>query len=286
MIFSKFFNLSVNPFSETPDTKFYFQSDSHNKAQIKLLEALSQGKGILKLTGEVGTGKTTIARMVIRNYQKEANFALCLQPQLEGSELLFYLAEELGIIDNPKYRQASLLARFSNFLMDSAREKKRNIILIDEAQVMSLQAMETIRLLSNLECETQKLLQIVLIGQPELDEKLNSYEYRQINQRISGRIVLLPLDESECGAYIRHRLDVASGGNHIGFSPRSIKLIYKNSAGIPRLVNLYGQAILGYAEKLKKRYVEADLVKMVMRGEYLIKCAHYDSANLSANSGK
>ncbi|MBF0360352.1 MAG: AAA family ATPase [Oligoflexia bacterium] len=270
-MYSSFYNFKIDPFSETPDTRFYFKSGSHVEALKKIIGAIVDGKGFIELTGGVGTGKTMLSRYIIKNFENVINFALLLRPQYEDQKIINSIIEEFGLLNNDLYcNDKTDLTKLIHFFLNSVKDGKKNVILIDEAQILTQTALETIRLISNLECETSKLVQIILFGQEELDNKLQSYSLRQLNQRISTRIHLDNLKLDETINYILYRIEIAEGRNYIGFSKKSMEYIHKVSKGIPRLINQYCNAVLKISEKNKIRFIELELVKDILKNDNIL----------------
>jgi general secretion pathway protein A len=261
--YSKFFNLEVNPFGETPDPDFYYASAQHNLAIRELDAALKQGKGFSLLTGEVGTGKTLLARMVLGLNAPSANTALILFPKFNEFELLQAICEEFEI-PAPKeaiHTSKAYVDHLNQFLIQSLEMGRPSILVIDEAQSLSREALETIRLLTNLETRTRKLLQIILVGQPELNEVLDRPDLRQLKQRIGVHARLHPLDRSETERYIKSRIEQVVKGNFIKFDSSAVKAIHELSCGIPRRINQICERILGYSETRRVRLVDSSLVR-------------------------
>ena len=262
--YSRFFNLEMNPFGETPDPDFYYGSAQHNLALRELHTAVLQGKGFSLLTGEVGTGKTLIARMLLSLIAPQANTALILFPRFNEIELIQAICDEFEIPAPaaPIRTAKAYVDHLNQFLLRSLENGgKRSVLLIDEAQAMSIEALETIRLLTNLETKTQKLLQIILVGQPELNDVLDCPELRQLKQRIGTHAQLHPMVLAECEHYIKSRIEQVVNGNFIKFDLSAIKTIHELSGGIPRRINQICEQVIMHAQEKRVRLIEANLVR-------------------------
>jgi general secretion pathway protein A len=236
-MYTNFFGFKERPFQLVPNPEYLFLSRSHEEAIAHLNYAISHGDGFVEITGEVGTGKTTLCRVFLENLDENTEVAYIFNPRLNSMELLRAINDEFGIpsdADNAK----DLIDTLNAFLMEKKSQKKNAILLIDEAQNLDKEVMEQLRLLSNLETNTSKLLQIILVGQPELRHLLDAYELRQLRQRITLRWYLTPLNRKETIEYIRHRVNIASKKTGDKFTPLAYHLIYKYSGGIPRLINI------------------------------------------------
>jgi general secretion pathway protein A len=236
-VYNNFFGFKERPFQLVPNPAYLFLSRSHEEAIAHLNYALSHGDGFVELTGEVGTGKTTLCRAFLEDLDKDSEVAYIFNPQLNQLELLKTINDEFGIsseADNTK----DLIDTLNVFLMEKKSQKKNAILLIDEAQNLNKEVLEQLRLLSNLETNTSKLLQIILVGQPELQTMLDAYELRQLRQRITLSWYLTPLSRKETKEYIRHRVNLASKKTEDKFTQSAYNLIYKYSGGIPRLINI------------------------------------------------
>ncbi|MCA9399821.1 MAG: AAA family ATPase, partial [Candidatus Omnitrophica bacterium] len=238
-MYNQFYNLIENPFNITADPDFFFESPQHREAINHLLYGVTQRKGILLVTGEIGTGKTTLCRTLLGRLPKDTKSALVLNPNFSDLELLKMIVRDLGVEgDFPtKYE---LITALNQYLIKMTNEGYNVVIIIDEAQNLGVKELEEVRLLSNLETEKHKLLQIILVGQPELIEKLQLNELRQINQRIAVRYHLLPMSKTEIKEYIRYRIKRASNEIQryaLHFTNEAIDAIYENSQGTPRMVN-------------------------------------------------
>lgn len=232
------FQLKEPPFTLTPDTDFFFNHGSHQEALNVLLVALKGGEGFIKVTGEVGTGKTLLCRKLLNLVDDSIVSAFIPNPFLNPTALRMALAEELGIKFARNIGQHRLLALITGRLLELSAEGKQVVLLLDEVQAMPDDSLEALRLLTNLETEKRKLLQVVLFGQPELDVRLSQRKLRQLKQRIVFSYRLCPLDRRALGEYVQYRLHVAGYRGPELFNARLIRQLYRSSRGIPRLVNL------------------------------------------------
>ncbi len=233
------FGLQELPFTITPDTSFFFAHSSHQEALNTLLVAARSGEGFMKVTGEVGTGKTLLCRKFMGSLDhREFVTAYIPNPYLQPMTLLFAVADEIGIKYPQHINQHQLLKLLNRYLIDAYAEGKRVLVCLDESQAIPLETLESLRLLSNLETERRKLLQVVLFGQPELNARLDNPAIRQLKQRVSFACQLSPLSLSEVEFYISHRLAVAGYRGPRLFAHKVVKQIYRASRGIPRLVNI------------------------------------------------
>jgi general secretion pathway protein A len=245
-MYLKHFNLTERPFSITPDPRFLYMSARHREALAHLLYGLGESGGFVQLTGEVGTGKTTICRCLLDQVPENVDIALVLNPKVTSTELIATVCDELGI-EYPEGNTSikSLTDVLNRYLLDAYARERRTVLIIDEAQNLSADVLEQVRLLTNLETPTQKLLQIVLIGQPELRKLLARDDMRQLSQRVTARYHLDPISREETGAYIKHRLQIC-GATQTVFNKRAVDKIQQLSGGIPRLINvLCDRSMLG-----------------------------------------
>ena len=248
-----FFGLKEAPFNITPDPRFLYQSARHREAFEHLLYGIDQRKGFLVLTGEVGAGKTTVCRAVLARLPAGVRTALVLNPTLTETQLLRAILHDFGL--EPRGRdRLGYIEQLNAFLLEQSRAGFNVALFIDEAQNLSPDVMEQVRLLSNLETDQHKLMQIVLSGQPELQARLARPELRQLRQRVMITCHLLPLSEEETAGYVRHRLAVAGAGADVGFTPDAVRLVYKHARGIPRVTNtICDRALLaGYVAGTKQ----------------------------------
>ncbi len=243
-MYLKHFSLTELPFRITPDTSFACSTQYHQEALNTLILALNEGEGFVKICGEVGTGKTLLCRRLLQTLGDGWVTAYLLNPNLDADTLFLAIAEELNIKDVAGLDQFHLVRRINKALLDHARAKKRVVLCIDEAQAMPVDALEALRLLSNLETEKRKLLHIVLFGQPELDERLKTPEVRQLLQRIAFHYRLGGVQKKEIGGYVAHRLRVAGYRGDGLFSKRALSALFRASRGTPRLVNILAHKAL------------------------------------------
>ena len=250
-MYLRYYGLNEPPFSITPDPRFVHLSERHRDALAHLLFGIDKGGGggFVQLTGEVGTGKTTLSRLLLEQLPEHARIALVLNPKQNATELLETICEELRIdIEGKRGSSKALIDTLNAFLLDAYAQGLRVVVLIDEAQNLPADTLEQVRLLTNLETDTQKLLQVLLLGQPELRTLLARPELRQLAQRITARFHLQPLDARETDAYLRHRWRVA-GGTRFPFDAKAVQRLHRRSGGVPRLLNVIAERALlaGYA---------------------------------------
>ncbi len=255
------FGLTELPFGITPDTSYTYATQSHQEALNTLLIALNGGEGFIKITGEVGTGKTLLCRRLLQALPAGTTSAYLPNPYLAPRTLMLALAEELGLGVAPDTDDYHLLQQVNHSLLDSAAAGRHVVVCIDEAQAMPLETLESLRLLSNLETEKRKLLQIVLFGQPELDEKLAQPSVRQLLQRIAFHYRLFGLNRLEIANYLGHRLRVAGYRGEPLFTSGAVRALERASGGTPRLVNILAHKSLLAVFGEGKRQVKAGHVR-------------------------
>ena len=269
-MYDKYFGLTEKPFSIAPDPRYLFMSEQHREALAHLVYGVGEGGGFVLLTGEVGTGKTTVCRCLLEQLPENTRIAFILNPKLSATELLANACDELHISysENPSLKH--LTDVLNEFLLKSHAAGLKIVLMIDEAQNLSSEVLEQIRLLTNLETNKEKLLQIILIGQPELKELLARHELRQLAQRITARYHLRPLTAEESESYILHRLEVSGFSDNL-FDKKAIRELFRRTGGVPRLINvLCDRAMLG-AYARNRRQIGPNVVKQaaneVMGGE-------------------
>ncbi len=247
-MYTAFYDLSEKPFSLTPDPRYLFLASSHREALAHVLYGIDGGEGFIVVTGEVGTGKTTLCRALLQRLSSDTEVAYIFNPARTGDELLRAVSAEFALSTAGRTRH-ELNDQLNQFLLQMKQAGRRVLLIIDEAQNLSRDTLEEVRLLSNLETSTSKLIQILLFGQPELDDMLDSKEMRQLRQRIGVRWGLGPMTATETRDYVRHRLRIAHGCERELFSERALREVHRRTRGVPRLVNLLCDRSLlaGYA---------------------------------------
>jgi general secretion pathway protein A len=235
-MYNEFYGFREAPFNITPDPRFLFFSDKHREAFNHVLFGIRERKGFIQITGEVGAGKTTVCRAILTELGDHCKTALILNPMITATQMMRTILTELGL-EPRKLDRSAYLDLLNRFLLEQAEAGNDVVLLIDEAQDLEPELLEQVRLLSNLETDQRKLLQIVLIGQPELREKLDQRGLRQLRQRITVRYHLKPLNRFETERYIHHRLRVAGADGRPTFSPWAIRRVHSYAQGVPRLIN-------------------------------------------------
>ena len=255
-----FYGLSENPFNVTSDPNFLYLSHTHKEALDHLLYGITQKKGFVEITGEIGAGKTTLCRALLNRFTSTTKTSLIFNSNLPETQLLEAIIHDFGITPTRRSKVV-YINQLNAFLLEQLKLGNNCVLIIDEAQNLRISTLETIRMLSNLETEKEKLLQIVLVGQPELRDKLNSPRLLQLRQRISVRFHVRALEKEEITKYIEHRLSIAEPTEKIIFSQDAIEQIFSYSKGIPRLINMVCDKILllGFVQNI--RFFRSDIVK-------------------------
>jgi len=260
-MYEEYFSLKERPFSLTPDPDFLFLSGSHQQALDHLLFGLESGEGFIVVTGDIGVGKTTVCRALLRRLPERFATALVVNTLLTEKELLRTVLDDFGA-PVPDGTRKDLLDALNRFLLAEAEVGRRPVLIIDEAQNLAPSLLEQVRLLSNLETEKRKLLQIVLFGQKELQEKLRLPQLRQFNQRITVRAMILPLDLRETSRYVQHRMSVAGAAGSTFLTPAAERLLHRRSRGVPRRINqLCDRALLAACLRNAGRVEPEDVVR-------------------------
>ena len=260
-MYEEYFSLKERPFSLTPDPDFLFLSGSHQQALDHLLFGLESGEGFIVVTGDIGVGKTTVCRALLRRLPERFVTALVVNTLLTEKELLRTVLGDFGA-PVPDGTRKDLLDALNRFLLAEAEVGRRPVLIIDEAQNLAPSLLEQVRLLSNLETEKRKLLQIVLFGQKELQEKLRLPQLRQFNQRITVRAMILPLDLLETSRYVQHRMSVAGAAGSTFLTPAAERLLHRRSRGVPRRINqLCDRALLAACLRNAGRVEPEDVVR-------------------------
>jgi general secretion pathway protein A len=248
-MYTNFYNLKERPFEITPDPDFLFLSESHREALAHLVYSARERKGFTVITGEVGTGKTTLVQAFLSQLNGKVKTAYIFNPKLTSIDFLRYICEDFGLKEE-KHSKGQYIAHLHNFLLEHYSRDEQVILIIDEAQSLPPALLEEVRLLTNLETPKSKLLQVILVGQPELNEVLNSHPFRQLKQRVSLRYHLQPLNVEDTKKYIEKRLTNAGAIDPHIFTAKAMEKIYTYSQGIPRVINIISDSALlaGYSE--------------------------------------
>lgn len=235
-MYNSFYGFKESPFTMTPNSRFFFQSAKHAEALDSLLYAITERKGFVVITGEIGSGKTTVCRTLLNKIDSRVQTALVTNTHLSGKDLLETILDDLEIEYKPGSK-AKLLNQLNAYLIEQLYNNNNVVLIIDEAQNLKPSVLEDVRMLSNLETETEKLLQIILLGQPELKKKLGLNNLEQFRQRVAVYYHLSPLTLEETKEYVLHRVKVASGSNRKYFTDQALELIHQFTKGVPRLIN-------------------------------------------------
>lgn len=263
-MYLEYYGLRETPFNLTPNPRFLFYSAKHREAFNHLLYGIRERKGFVQLTGEVGAGKTTLCRALLEQLGDQYATALILNPVLDAEHLMKAIAMEFGLPVRGLDR-LEIVAALNQFLLTQLEHGKDTVLIIDEAQDLTNELLEQVRLLSNLETDDRKLLQIVLMGQPELRDRLNDHRLRQLRQRITVRYHLRPLRRFEVGQYIQHRLQISGGNGAPYFTRGALWRIYRYSAGVPRLVNAVCDKCLLAGFVQQRQWVDYRMVGTAIR---------------------
>lgn len=264
MSYCDFFHFATNPFGETPNTKFFYSSSQHAYALNSILKGIQEGKGFQLLVGEVGVGKSILARLVANKVSEMGEVALILNPLVKDEELMEMICTEFCIEIGSEQSMSAKLNALNSFLLSNTKTSKRAVLIIDEAQCLSSSSLELVRLLTNFETESEKLLQILLVAQPEIETTLEQHDLRQLKQRIYQRSRLEPLSETETASYIKYRIRCAGGENLVRFDDHCFSLMHEYTGGVPRLINKLAEIILVRAEGKEVRYIETKFVREIL----------------------
>lgn len=263
-MYREFFGLKEKPFNVTSDPSYLFSSRAHKEAFSHLVYGIKERKGFLEITGEIGAGKTTLCRQLLRRLDADTKTSLILNSTLPGLQLLRAIMEDFGL-DVGQKDKFEMLQQFNRFLIEELSRGNNVILIIDEAQNLELSTLEEIRMLSNLETDKDKLFQVILVGQPELRDKLNSPALKQLRQRIGVRFHMTPLDRDEVPQYIYHRLKVAGSDGEIRFSDDALEAIARYSGGVPRLINVVCDKALLMAYVMETKDISLAMVERCMQ---------------------
>ena len=263
-VYQDYYGFSEKPFDLTPDPKYLYLSPKHKEVLAHLVYGLQENNGFLKIIGEVGTGKTMICRSFLQELRTDFSIAYVFNPAINELELLQTINSELGLPSEMDSKK-KLVDTLNAFLLSERKKGHRVVVIIDEAQALQVKVLDQLRLLSNLETDTEKLIQIVLIGQPELDQLLKKSELRQLRQRITISWELLPLNRDETRGYIQHRINVALGKGRVQFARSAVELIYKYSHGIPRMINVLADRSLLIAYTMNTKKITPKIVRPAVK---------------------
>ena len=271
-MYLEFLGLREKPFAITADPSFLYLSKNHREALSHMIYGIRDRKGFIEITGDIGTGKTTLCKALLRHLDASTKTALILQPNLSELQLLQAIVQDFGM--NPmRSNRLGLFNQLNQFLLEETTRGHNIVLVIDEAQNLSLRILEQIRMLSNLETDKDKLIQIILVGQPQLREKLALPALEQLRQRIGVRYHITPLDVDEVRTYIEHRLRVAGSDGTLEWAPDGIEEVYRCSRGIPRLINHICDRSLLACYVFRVRRVDSDIVRrsyQELAGEVLV----------------
>ena len=267
-MYEAYYGFSEKPFSLTPDPKYLYRSQSHGNAFDLLQYAIRRREGFVVVTGDIGTGKTTLCRALLEQIDRTTFTALVLNPFLTEEDLLRRILQDFGVISREEIKvgrianvtKQELIETLYDFLLSLIPLKASAVLIIDEAQNLPLPVLEQIRILSNLETDKEKLLQIILVGQLNLQTLLRSPEMRQLDQRVSIRYELKPLDDETVAAYVAHRLTIAGGGAAVSFTAKALQQVHRWSGGIPRLINLICDRALLAAFSVRANRITPEMV--------------------------
>jgi general secretion pathway protein A len=267
-MYEEYFGFVEKPFSLTPDPKYHYRSESHASAFELLQYAIRRREGFIAITGDIGTGKTTLCRALLETIDRNTFTALVLNPFLSEEDLLKLVLQDFGVVSREQMKQGrlhgvskqELIDTLYDFLLSLLPLRGSAVLIIDEAQNLPLKVLEQLRILSNLETDKEKLLQIMLVGQLDLQTLLRTPALRQLDQRISIRYELKPLSRDETASYIQHRLTIAGGSGSVAFDQPALDHIYRCSGGIPRLVNLICDRALFGAFAAQTGQVSRDII--------------------------
>ncbi len=263
-MYEKFYGFTERPFNTTPDSKFFFPSAKHTEALNSMLYAINERRGFVVITGEIGAGKTTVCRTLLNKLNVNTRVALITNSHLTQRELLSAVLEELEIEHKGGSKQ-KLLSSLNEYLIQQLSYDNNVVLIIDEAQNLTPKVLEEVRMLSNLETEKEKLIQIVLMGQPQLKSKLENPKLEQFKQRIVVYHHITPLTREETEQYVRHRLHIANPEAQETFTPASLEAIYKYSRGIPRLINILADSALLSGYVYEMRQINAEVIHEVAK---------------------
>jgi len=282
-MYFKFFKFKEAPFNMTPNSRFFFESSNHTEALSTLIYAIEERKGFVVITGNIGSGKTTVCRTLLNKLASTTQTALITNTHMSGKDMLCNILEDLEVEYTPGSK-TKILSQLNHYLIEQLRNDQNVVVIIDEAQNLTPSVLEEVRMLSNLETENEKLIQIILLGQPELKKKLALPGLEQLRQRISVYYHLVPLTEQETKNYIFYRLKIASGSDRKYFTDEALDIIYQFSKGIPRLINSICDSALLNGFIYEKEIIDGELMQEVVdespmvqiSSQSTVKTTHFD----------
>jgi general secretion pathway protein A len=274
-MYYEFFGFQEPPFNLTPNSKFFFSSAKHMEALSTLIYAIKERKGFVVITGNIGSGKTTVCRALLNQLDTHTQTALITNTHMNGKDLLISVLEELEV-EFEHGSKSKLLSQLNNYLIDQLRRNNNVVLVIDEAQNLSPAVLEEVRMLSNLETENEKLIQIIFLGQPELRKKLALPKLEQLRQRVAVYFHLTPLNEEDTKKYVIHRLKVASKTDNEFFTEKALGLIYQFSQGVPRLVNQICDSSLLTAYIMEKKVIDETILLEVIGESPMVQLSKDD----------
>ena len=277
-MYHDFYGFSESPFNLTPNSKFFYSSTRHMEALSTLVYAIKERKGFVVITGNIGSGKTTVCRALLNQLDSKTQTALITNTHISGRDLLMAILEELEVEFIPGSK-SKLLSQLNEYLIEQLRHNHNVVLIIDEAQNLTPAVLEEVRMLSNLETENEKLIQIIFLGQPELKKKLALPRLEQLRQRIAVYFQLTPLTEDETRSYILHRLKIASGTDHTYFTEKALGLIYQFSQGIPRLVNQICDSALLTGYITEKKLIDDQILLEVIGESPMVQIIKEDQSD-------
>jgi general secretion pathway protein A len=262
-MYFKYFGFKEAPFNLTPNSRFFFESAKHTEALSTLIYAIEGRMGFVVITGDIGSGKTTVCRTLLNKLTSTTRTALITNTHMSGKDMLCNILDDLDIEYVPGSK-SKLLSQLNQYLIEQLRQDNNVVVIIDEAQNLTPAVLEEVRMLSNLETENEKLIQIIFLGQPELKKKLSLPRLEQLRQRVAVFYHLVPLTEEETRHYIRHRLKIASGSDRTYFNEEALRHIFQFSNGVPRLVNQICDSALLNGFIYEKEVIDGELMKEVV----------------------
>jgi general secretion pathway protein A len=262
-MYKKYYGLKETPFNVTSDPHFLYMSTRHKEALSSLIYGINERKGFIEITGDIGTGKTTLCRALLNELDSKTKTAFVLNPRLSEIQFIMAVLDDFGITVK-RNTKSEMIKALNRFLIEQLAAGNNAVLIIDESQNLKKNLLEEVRLLSNLETEKEKLFQIVLVGQPELREKLASPELAQLRQRIAVRYHVMPLEKKDIAMYIKHRLEIAGADKDISWQDNAIEEIYSYSKGVPRLINIVcdRSMLLGYVKEIRR--FNSDIIRQAV----------------------